>query len=111
MTEITDYRVILEEAQDMAKSIATDYDLETFSLDQAIHEICDGHRFVIYESEAFQLVAKTHNYDQQTFNDAELYLQDMVSDNASLSDVMTTMAFLIMEELVVKQYSLLQEAA
>ena len=111
MTEITDYRVILDEAQDIAKNIATDYDLETFSLDQAIQEICDGHRFVIYTSDAFQLVATTRYYDHQTFSDAELYVRDMVSDNASLSDVMTTMAFLIMEELVVKQYSLLQEAA
>lgn len=111
MTDLTNYREILDEAQDIAKNIATDYDLETFSLDQAIHEICDGHRFVIYTSDAFQLVATTRYYDHQTFNDAELYVRDMVSDNASLSDVMITMAFLIMQELVVKQYSLLQEAA
>ena len=117
MTDLNNYREILDEALDIAKNIATDYDLETVDIEQAIDEICDGHRFVIYTSNAFQLVATTRNQDFDTFSDAQdsgLQLAagwESAVENRSLDHLMTYTAFAIMHELVRKQYSLLQDAA
>ena len=111
MTDLNNYREILDEALDIAKNIATDYDLETVDIEQAIDEICDGHRFVIYTSNAFQLVATTRNQDFDTFSDAEDYVLELAGENRLLDDLMTYTAFAIMHELVRKQYSLLQDEA
>ena len=111
MTDLNNYREILDEALDIAKNIATDYDLETVDIEQAIDEICDGHCFVIYTSNAFQLVATTRNQDFDTFSDAEDYGLELAGENRSLDDLMTYTAFAIMHELVRKQYSLLQDEA
>ena len=117
MTDLNNYREILDEALDIAKNIATDYDLETVDIEQAIDEICDGHRFVIYTSNAFQLVATTRNQDFDTFSDAQDYGLELAAgwavagENRSLDDLMTYMAFATMHELVRKQYFLLQDEA
>ena len=111
MEDTIQYRHIVSEARDIAKNISTDYDLSQVELHDAIHEICDGHRFVIYTSIAFEVVAATRGSDFGAYQVAEDFAQDIMSERPSIDDIMTAMAFEIMSTLVHEEFNNLKGEA
>jgi len=111
MSDTIQYRQIVAEARDIAENISTDYDLSQVELHDAIHEICDGHRFVIYTSIAFEVVAATRGSDFGTYEVAEDFAQGIMSERPSIDEIITAMAFEIMSTLVHEEFNKLQEEA
>jgi len=112
MSDTIQYRQIVAEARDIAENINADYSPAwRVELQDAIHEICDGHRFVIYTAIAFEVVAATRSNDFGTYEVAEDFAQGIMSERPSIDDIMTAMAFEIMSTLVHEEFNKLQEKA
>lgn len=94
------YSEISTEVAQIASEVVALIQNEGFDICDALHDHVDGSAYVIYYSNAWDLVhyARTHDYD--VYSDAEDTFTELVDDIASLDDVITQMAYWVLFEMV-----------
>jgi hypothetical protein len=73
---------------------------ETQELSDIVHETVDGHQWVIYYAQAWDLVSFVRQFDFSEYVAAQDYLEDIGEGTTDLDTLMTQMAFWIMYNII-----------
>lgn len=69
---------------------------DTQELSDIVHEMVDGHQWVIYYAHAWDLVSFVRQFDFHEYSDAQNIVDDIGEETAYLDTLMTKMAYWIM---------------
>ena len=69
---------------------------DTQELSDIVHETVDGHQWVIYYADAWDLVSFVRQFDFSEYSDAQNIVDDIGEETAYLDTLMTKMAYWIM---------------
>ena len=91
-----------EEVSSIATQIPQDYDLTEVDLYQAVSEVCDGHRWIIYYSYNAQVLLHSdhHQAIQDVYSNEDL---GQVVCEGGIEGLQTSMAFFALQEDVLKE--------
>jgi len=98
------YQEIQTEAQEIAEAVISEVDTYGGDAEELIHQACDGNQYVIYYSQAWDLVSSVRRYDQSLFIDAECSVSGMFDGSENLDQQMTVMAYEILRMAVTREY-------
>jgi hypothetical protein len=69
---------------------------DTQELSDIVHETVDGHQWVIYYADAWDLVSFVRQFDFSEYSEAKGIVDDIGENTADLDTLMTKMAYWIM---------------
>ena len=98
------YQEAQTEAQEIAEAVISEVDTYGGDAEELIHQACDGNQYVIYYSQAWDLVSSVRRYDQSLFIDAECSVSGMFDGSENLDQQMTVMAYEILRMAVTREY-------